>query len=109
MKKVILKGIPASPGLAQGEVKIIKDIEDLTKFNDGDILVTKITDPSMVAMMAKAGAIVCDIGGITSHPSIVSRELGIPCIVNTQEATKVLKDGLQVEVDGVKGEVYLLS
>lgn len=105
----ILSGIAASPGIAQGKVKIVQGAEDLNKFKDGDILVAKITDPTMVIMMAKAGAIVCDIGGITSHPAIVSREMGIPCIVNTKEATTKLKDDMIVKVDGEKGEIYLIE
>ncbi|MBU1178217.1 hypothetical protein KJ903_03270 [Patescibacteria group bacterium] len=107
--KLFLKGIPASQGIAQGKVKIIKGSQDSRKFNRGDILVTRITDPTMVAMIARAGAIVCDIGGIVSHPSIVSRELGIPCVVNTKEATKKLKDGMMVKVDGDKGEIYCVN
>ncbi len=104
--KLILKGIPASAGIAQGKVKIIKKIGDMNNFKKGDILVTKITDPTMVQIMAKSGAIICDIGGITSHPSIVSREMGIPCVVNTKEATKKLKNGMKVKVDGNKGKIY---
>ncbi|NQV13185.1 MAG: hypothetical protein HQ530_02680 [Parcubacteria group bacterium] len=108
-EKLLLKGIPASQGIARGKAKIIKGSQDSNKFNRGDILVTKITDPTMVALIAQAGAIVCDIGGIVSHPSIVSRELGIPCVVNTKEATKKLKDGMMVRVDGGKGEIYSAS
>lgn len=107
--KLILKGIAASPGEVSGKVKIINGIEDSPKFKKGDILVTKITDPTMVQMMAKAGAIVCDIGGITSHPSIVSREMGIPCIVNTRKATIKLRDNIEVKVNGNKGEIYLVN
>ena len=106
MKKLILKGIAASPGIVQGKVKTIKGIEDSDKFNEGDILVTKITDPTMVQMMAKAGAIICDIGSITSHPSIVSREMGILCVVGTKEATKILKDNMSVKIDGNNGKIY---
>lgn len=107
MKK-ILSGLPASLGKAKGKVKIVRGIEDMSKFREGDILVTKITDPTMVQMMAKAGAIICDIGGITSHPAIVSREMGIPCVANTKFATKKLKDGMEILVDGKKGEIYLV-
>ena len=105
----ILTGIAASPGTAQGIVKIVSGSEDAHQFSEGDILVTKITDPTMVMMMAKASAIVCDIGGLTSHPSLVAREMGIPCVVNTQDATKILKDGQRVLVDGAKGEIYVLD
>ena len=105
-KKIILKGMPVSKGIAQGRVKLVTGVKDSQNFNEGDILVTKITDPTMVMMMSKAAAIICDVGGMTSHPSIVSREMGTPCIVNTKEGTTKLKDGMQVIVDGTKGEVY---
>ena len=107
MPKLILQGIAASGGSARGKVKIIHTTDDSSSFQEGDILVARITDPTMVAIMAKSAAIVCDVGRITSHPSIVSRELGIPCIVNTQKGTEMLRDGMEVFVDGDKGEVYL--
>ncbi|KKW42244.1 MAG: Phosphoenolpyruvate synthase [Candidatus Magasanikbacteria bacterium GW2011_GWA2_56_11] len=106
---LIIKGTGASRGRARGPVKIITGIADAGKFQDGDILVTRITSPAMVAMMARAAAIVCDVGSVTSHPSVVSRELGIPCVVNTREATARLQDGLVVEVDGSEGEVRVIS
>ena len=108
-EQLILKGVAASPGKAQGKVKIIKGIEDSNKFNEGNILVTKITDPTMVMMMAKAKAIICDIGGMTSHPAIVSREMGIPCVVNTKEASKLLRDGMELKVNGNSGKIYLIK
>lgn len=107
MKK-ILTGIAASSGNAQGKVKIVKSIKDSNSFQEGDILVAKITDPSMVVMMGRAAAIVCDIGGITSHPAIVSREMGIPCVVAAKDATSIFKTGDEILVDGDKGEVYLI-
>ena len=107
MKK-ILTGIAASPGSTKGKVKIIAPDKDVSAFPDNAVLVTEMTDPSMVFAMAKSSAIVTNTGGITSHPAIVSRELGIPCVVNTKEATTVLKDGNQVEVDGDKGTVILI-
>ena len=110
MKKeeIILKGIAASSGIAEGIVKIVKGIQDISSFEEGNILVAEITEPSMVIMMNKASAIVTDKGGLTSHPAIVSRELGIPCVVATKTATQVLKDGIKVKVDGAKGAVYLV-
>ncbi len=107
--KLILKGIGASSGIAEGVAKIVKGIEDAPLFEEGSVLVARITDPSMVLMMGKAAAVICDIGGITSHPAIISREMGIPCIVNAKEATSILKDGDNILVDGNKGEVYLIE
>jgi len=103
--KIILKGIGASAGEVEGKVKLIKDLNcSSCDFKEGDILVAKITNPAMI--ISKAGAIITDIGGITSHPAIVARELGIPCVVGTEEATKVLKDGMNIRVDGKKGVIY---
>ena len=103
----LLKGVAVSRGSAEGVVRIVGGVQDSDRFHDGDILVTRITDPTMVSIMARAGAIVCDIGSITSHPSIVSREMGIPCVVNTHTATATLKEGMRVRVDGATGEIFL--
>jgi len=99
----IIKGQVAYPGKAKGIVKIINAISDLTKFNEGNILVSYSTNPSLVPAMNKAAAIVTNTGGITCHAAIVSRELKIPCIIGTKIATKVLKDGDFVEVDASSG------
>ena len=104
--KQILKGFGSSPGIATGKVKIINSMEDLTKVKEGDILVTKMTSPDMVVSMSKSAAIITDQGGATAHASIVSRELGIPCIVGTQTATNTLKDGQLVTVDAYHGIIY---
>lgn len=104
--KVILTGLSASPGVASGEVKLISSVKELDKVQKGDILVTKMTDPDMVPAMERAAAIVTDEGGSTSHAAIVSRELGIPAIVGTEEATSLLKDNQIITVDGSSGKVY---
>lgn len=106
MKK-ILQGLGTSPGRATGKVRIVSGAKDEDRFLEGEILVTRITDPTMVLMMNRAAAIVCDIGGMTSHPSILSREMGIPCVVACKNATSKLKDGQEVLVDGKTGEVFL--
>ena len=103
---VLLKGLGSSPGIGVGVVKIIRDMKDLPKIEKGDILVTEMTNPDMVVAMQKSVAIVTDEGGITAHASIVSRELGIPCVVGTETATSVLKDGMIITVDGTNGKVY---
>ena len=108
MKK-ILQGIGTSIGKATGKAKIIRDIKDYAKFNKGDVLVTRLTDPTMVPMMSKASAIVCEIGGLTSHPSIVSREMGIPCIVSVKDATNILKDDDLIEVCGKTGKIHKIE
>ncbi|WP_456321053.1 phosphoenolpyruvate synthase [Palaeococcus sp. (in: euryarchaeotes)] len=104
--KVLLKGLGASPGIGAGKVVIIFEADEIDKVKEGDILVTTMTNPDMVPAMKRASAIVTDEGGRTCHAAIVSRELGIPAVVGTKEATKVLKDGMLVTVDGTKGVVF---
>lgn len=103
---VLLKGIAASVGLKSGPVKIIHSPNEIDQIQTGDVLVTEMTNPSFVPAMRRAAAIVTDTGGQTSHAAIVSRELGIPCVVGSGKATSVLKTGLIVTVDGTKGLVY---
>jgi pyruvate,water dikinase len=103
----ILSGASASPGIGSGPVKILKKIKEVNRVKKGDILVAEMTSPDFVPAMKKASAIVTDKGGQTSHAAIVSRELGIPCVVGTKEATKKLKNKMVVTVDGSKGLVYL--
>jgi len=102
----ILTGLGASPGIGVGTVKIIKTMDDLPKISKGDVLVTEMTNPDMVVAMQRSSAIVTDEGGITSHAAIVSREMGIPAVVGTIEATKKLKEGTKITVDGFNGKVY---
>ena len=102
----ILEGSPASPGLASGPVKILMDPSEIDRVDPGDILVAEMTTPDFVPAMKRAAAIVTDRGGRTSHAAIVSRELGIPCVVGTHEATKVLRDEQIITVDGAHGKVY---
>lgn len=98
-----IKGMCACPGKACGVVKIIETSEDMIKMNQGDILLSETTYPALVPAMKKAAAIVTNVGGLTCHAAIVSRELKIPCIVGTKVATKVFHDGDFVEVDANKG------
>lgn len=105
----ILYGNAASLGKAVGPAKIIKGQNDFHKFKTGDILITAMTRPEFVPVMKKAAAIVTDEGGITSHAAIVSRELGVPCVIGTKIATKVLKDGDLIEVNANHGFVRKLE
>lgn len=104
-----ISGIIASRGSARGAVKIVLNVRDLSKVKKGDIMVTITTHPDFVPAMHNAQAIITDEGGLTSHAAIVSRELGIPCIVGTKIATRVLKDGDMVEVDAKKGIIKILK
>lgn len=104
--KVLVKGLGASPGISSGKVKKISDINEIARVNDGDVLVTIMTNPDMVPAMKKAAAVVTDEGGRTCHAAIVSRELGIPCIVGTKNGSKILKEGEMITVDATRGVVY---
>ena len=103
---VLLSGAPASPGIAAGPAKLMSDASQIDKIKDGDILVAEITTPDFVPAMKRAVAIVTERGGRTAHAAIVSRELGIPCVVGTGDAMATLKDGQIITVDGSSGNVY---
>ncbi|KKQ59903.1 hypothetical protein A3B42_00545 [Candidatus Daviesbacteria bacterium RIFCSPLOWO2_01_FULL_38_10] len=104
-----ITGRVASKGLAKGKAVIIRGVKDLEKVKEGDILIAVTTHPDYVPAMRKAAAIVTDEGGITSHAAIVSREFGLPCIVGTKIATKILNDGDLVEVDANNGTIKKLN
>ena len=104
--QVITEGMSASPGIASGVVKIIKDMADLDKIKQGDILVTTMTNPDMVVTMQKAAGILTSEGGATAHAAIVSREMGIPAIVGAQDCLDKLKDGDEITIDGYSGKVF---
>ncbi len=103
---VLIRGLAASPGIARGKAIYIKSLDEIAKVQPGHILVTAMTNPDMVPAMKKAAAVVTDEGGRTCHAAIVSRELGIPCIVGSKNATQVLTDGLEITVDATRGVVY---
>ncbi|WP_297898574.1 phosphoenolpyruvate synthase [Methanobrevibacter sp.] len=105
-REVIVRGLGASPGMAAGTVKIIKKIDELDKIKNGDIMVTTMTTPDMVPAMKRSNGIITDEGGITCHAAIISRELGIPCVVGTGNATEILKENNKVTIDGKKGLVF---
>jgi len=108
-KKPILTGIAIGNKIGQGKVHIIENVSKISEFKKGEVLVTKMTDPDWVSVFPLASAIVTDEGGKTAHAAIVSRELGLPCIVGTREATKVLKTGQEITVDctsGSEGRIF---
>jgi pyruvate,water dikinase len=103
---VVCEGLAASPGTMIGVVRIAPTTDEMTKVQEGDILVTKITTPDWVPVLRKVSAVVTEEGGVTSHAAIVSRELGIPCIVGTRNAMSVLKDGGIYSLDAKTGKIY---
>jgi len=104
--KVLVNGISVGAKMGRGKVRILKNAKNISQFQKGEVLVTEITDPDWEPIMKIASAIVTDKGGRTSHAAIVSRELGIPCIVGSNNATKTLKNGQEVTVDASTGSVY---
>ena len=104
--KHILQGYGASPGIATGKVVIVNDARETSKVQEGDIMVSTMTNPDMVPAMKKVAGIITDEGGMTCHAAIVSRELGTPAVVGTKQATALLKEGQIVTIDGEKGLIY---
>jgi pyruvate,water dikinase len=102
----ILRGMGASPGIAGGKARLLLHAAEMSKLKAGEILVTTMTTPDMVPAMAQAAGIVTDEGGMTCHAAIVSRELGVPCIVGTRGATKTIHEGDMITVDGKTGMIY---
>jgi pyruvate,water dikinase len=102
----ILTGVAASPGISVGKVCIVVDAAKIEKVRSGDVLVAEMTTPDFVPAMKRAVGIVTNRGGRTAHAAIVSRELGIPCVVGAVNATKMLNDGQEITVDGYRGKVY---
>jgi len=104
--KELVRGLGASPGRGSGEVRVLVSPDKDNGFESGDVLVAEMTTPDWVPLMMKASAIVTDGGGVTCHAAIVSREMGLPCVVGTRSATKILQDKMLVTVDGTHGIVY---
>jgi len=108
-KKPILNGIAIGNKIGTGKVHIIKNASKLSEFKEGEILVTKMTDPDWTSVFPMASAVITDEGGKTCHSAIISRELGVPCIVGTGNATKILKNGQEITVDctqGLNGKIF---
>ena len=105
-KPALVTGLGASPGRVSGRVRVLQGSEEGGKLRKGEVLVAAMTSPDWVATMRRAVAIITDSGGMTSHAAIVSRELHLPCVVGTRNATRVLRDGEEVTVDGRAGKVF---
>ncbi len=102
---VLLRGLGGAPGISSGAARVLVSLDDARKLNDGDVLVTHMTSPDWLPLLRRASAVVTDSGGMTCHAAIVSRELQIPCVVGTGEATRKLRDGELVTVDATRGVV----
>jgi phosphohistidine swiveling domain-containing protein len=105
----VIKGVTAYPGKIRGKVRIIFKPEEVHDFKKGEILVTGMTRPEYTHLIDKAAGFITDAGGMLSHAAILAREMKKPCVVGTEIATKVLKDGMEVEIDAEKGIVKILK
>ncbi|XOB46537.1 MAG: phosphoenolpyruvate synthase [Candidatus Nealsonbacteria bacterium] len=105
-KSPIITGIPIGNKIGQGKVRVIPNVSKIGQFQKGEVLVTTMTDPDWLPIMRIASAIITDEGGKTCHSAIVSRELGIPCIVGTKRATDILKTNQEVTVDCTRGRIF---
>lgn len=101
----LLTGLGASPGRVSGKVRVLRTLDPGDALKEGEILVAEMTSPDWVPVMRRAAALVTDGGGMTCHAAIVSRELRIPCVVGTREATRKLRNGELITVDGARGEI----
>lgn len=104
-----IQGIPGCPGVARGRARVVLDAADPGDLGPGDVLIAPITDPSWTPLFLAAEAVVVDVGAVMSHAVIVSRELGIPCVVSAVDATLSIPDGALIEVDGNNGTVRILE
>jgi pyruvate, water dikinase len=102
----LLTGLAAAPGTVSGRVHVVHTVEESRSLEPGEVLVAPMTTPDWVPTMRRAAALVTDSGGLTCHAAIVSRELGVPCVVGTRRATEALRDGELVTVDGAAGAIY---
>ncbi len=105
----VVHGVPGCPGVVRGIARVVLDSHDPSGLDPGDILVAPITDPSWTPLFVPAGGVVVDVGAPLSHAIIVSRELGIPCVVSATDATKRIPDGALIEVDGDTGVVNIIE
>jgi pyruvate,water dikinase len=104
-----VRGVPASDGVHTGAVRVVRTDDDFYDIEDGEVLVCRVASTSWSALLGLAGAIVCDGGGALSHTAIIARELGIPAVLGTGNATRVLQTGQLVTVDGSAGTVEVVD
>ena len=104
-----IQGMPGCPGISEGRARVILDSHDPTALEPGDVLIAPLTDPSWTPLFVPAAGVVVDVGAALSHAIIVSRELGIPCVVSATDATKRIPDGAMIRVDGDTGVVTVLD
>lgn len=104
-----LKGLGCSPGVTRGLVRVVSTLEDAYRLKEGEILVTRFTDPGWTAVLGLVSGVVTEVGGMLSHAAVIGRELGVPAILNLPKATELLKTGDQIEMNGSSGEIRIVS
>ncbi len=109
ISRTVLKGIPGCPGVQEGFAHLVSDPSELDSLKEGEVLVCKMTNPAWVVSFSKISALVTDTGGALSHPAVVAREFGVPCVVGTRRATQLIKTGDKIRVDGSRGVVEVLG
>jgi phosphoenolpyruvate synthase/pyruvate phosphate dikinase len=102
-------GLGASAGVIEGAARVVTSIEESDQVEEGDVLVCRMTNPAWVVLFTKVSGLVTDAGGTVSHPAVVSREFGIPAVVGTSDATRKIKTGDRVRVNGSSGVVEILA
>ncbi len=105
----VLSGVPGAPGVARGVARVVLGPGDPRELQPGDVLIAALTDPSWTPLLMTASAVVVDVGGQISHAVLVSRELGLPCVVSVTDATRRIPDGALIEVDGSAGTVTIVQ
>lgn len=103
---VIGKGIPVSPGVIEGPVKIVNSAEDVSAVRPGDIVVVKYSDPLFTLAAMSSAGLICEVGGVLTHICVVCAEIGIPCIARAENITESVRDGMVITLDASQGLVY---
>jgi len=104
----VIRGYAASPGVVEGEAVVVKGPEEFHKVKEGQILVAPTATPTWTSLFTRVKTVVTDVGGMMSHGAIVAREYGVPAVTGTGNATRLIKDGMRIRVDGYKGTVEIL-
>ena len=104
----VLKGIPGSAGIVEGTARVVSNPKEFDQLKKGDIMICRMTNPGWIISFSKISGLVTDTGGALSHPAVVSREFGIPCVVGTVKATQVIKTGDKIRVNGDTGLIEIL-
>jgi pyruvate,water dikinase len=102
------KGFAGSPGTVEGPARVCRTVEEISQLRDGEILVAPTTSPSWAPAFIRIKACVTDVGGVMSHAAIVCREYGMPAVVGTGHATRIVKTGQRIRVNGTTGEIALV-